>query len=100
MITQETWEAKTTPFGFCILAGRASTVVAERYFDRKPTTTELNELHDNAQLIATAPELLKVCMKTHDLLLCLHVCNQDRQTADDLRNELNQIITKAEKKNS
>lgn len=59
--SQGTWIAKTTAFGFCILAGKAFSAVAERYFDRKPTTAELSELHANARLIAAAPDLLAAC---------------------------------------
>ncbi|KKM85890.1 hypothetical protein LCGC14_1284570 [marine sediment metagenome] len=60
MITQGKWEAIETPFGFCISAGPACTAIAERYFDREPTATELNELHDNARLMAEAGTVYNV----------------------------------------
>lgn len=61
MFSRGEWIAKTTADGFCILAGKTFTAVAERYFDRKPTTAELSELHANARLIAASKELLQVC---------------------------------------
>ena len=67
MITQEKWIAKITAFGFCILAGKTFIAVAERYFDRKPTTAELRELHANARLISAAPDLLDACKRAREL---------------------------------
>ncbi len=61
MITQGEWEAITTAYGFCVLAGPKCKSVAERYFDRKPTKAELQELHDNSRLVAAAPKLLAAC---------------------------------------
>ena len=55
-----------------------------------------------AELIANAPQtkqqrdkLLEACVKAHDLLLCLHVCDQDKNMADNLRNNLQQAIANA-----
>ena len=59
--TQREWRAKTTAFGFCVLGGRTSKVIAERYFDHKPSKAALTKLHDTARLIAIAPGLLAVC---------------------------------------
>ena len=68
MIAKEKWIAKTTATGFCILAGKGFTAVAERHFDRKPTAAELSELHDNAHLLAAAPKLLEACKKLLDFV--------------------------------
>ena len=41
-------------------------------------------------------ELLSVCIKVHDALLSLHVCDQDKSYADVNRAILRQAIAKAE----
>lgn len=38
--------------------------------------------------------LLEVCEKAHDALLALHVCDQDKEWADNLRAELKAAIAK------
>lgn len=55
-------------------------------------------IQENLPLIASAPELLEACIKAHDSLLSLHICDQDKIWADSLRDKLKQAITKAETK--
>ena len=101
MITQGDWKAGLTPFGFCVLAGDICTAVAERYFDRKPTATELRELHDNARLIAAAPrtkrerdKLLEACKAMVKLTLDQTALELDKRgQIDDLCSALTVCTT-------
>ena len=41
--------------------------------------------------------LVEVCIKAHDALLCLHVCDQDQTFATETRQLIKKAITEAEK---
>ena len=89
------WEAN----GVIVTAGRES---FRALFDCKPISMTLSaeECEANAQLIAAAPELLEACIKAHDALLALHVCDKDRGWCGDIRETLKQAIAKAEVQNA
>ena len=42
-------------------------------------------------------DLLEVCIKAHDALLSLHICNYDKSFASEIRSILKQAIAKAGK---
>ena len=48
------------------------------------------------QCVNNFDKLLEACIKAHDLLLCLHVCDQDKPIADNLRNDLRKAIAESE----
>ena len=50
----------------------------------------------NARLIAAAPELLEACIKAHDALLSLHVCDLDKPFVAEIRGNLKSAIEKTE----
>ena len=49
----------------------------------------------NARLIVALPDLLEACIRAHDALLSLHVCNQDNSFANEIRTLLKAAIAKA-----
>jgi hypothetical protein len=46
--------------------------------------------------VFSAPVLLTACIRAHDALLCLHVCDQDQTFADETRTTIREVIAKAE----
>ncbi len=48
--------------------------------------------HTERLLLARLEKLVEVCTKVHDALLALHVCDQDKEWAGNLRAELKQAI--------
>ena len=64
---------------------------------KKQAAEDIKAVHPGIVQACNAHEdLLEACKEAHDSLLCLHVCDQDKDFADKTRSMLSAAIAKAE----